>query len=76
MNLHVSIVLVCLCGVAYRLLVKINVRAVHANFSCSCLQTHEVIKNIREELQNTRVLLTCLKLELSYTIGKVIATGT
>ena len=33
----------------------INVCAVHANFLCRCLQTCETFKNIRQELQNTRV---------------------
>ena len=35
-----------------------NVRAPHANFLCSCVQTREILKNTRVELQNTRVLPT------------------
>ena len=31
------------------------VRVWHANFSCSSLQTHKILKNTREELRNTRV---------------------
>ena len=54
---------VCLCGAAYMLLVaitKINVRALHVNFTCSCVQTHEFLKNTRVELHNTHVLPTCM----------------
>ena len=60
MNLHISIVLVYLCGAAYMLLMmstKINMRALHVKFSCSCLQTHKIL-NTQEKLQNIRKLLT------------------
>ena len=42
------IALACLCGAAYTLLVtstKINMRALHASFLCSCLQTRKILKN-------------------------------
>ena len=35
---------------------KDNVRTLHTNFLCSCVQTHEFLKNTRVELQNTLVL--------------------
>ena len=37
-----------------------NVRAPQANFSCSCVQTREFLKNTRVELQITRMLPTCV----------------
>ena len=58
---HVSFVLVRLFGAAYTLLMAIttiNMCVPHANFSCSCVQTREILKNTRAQLQNTRVLPT------------------
>ena len=40
-----------------RVSTKINVHALHVNFSHSCLQTCDILKNTREE---SRVLLTCM----------------
>ena len=39
---------------------KDNVRVLHTKFSCSCVQTHEFLKNTRVELQKTSVLPTCV----------------
>ena len=36
----------------------INVHAVHANLLYRCLQTREIFKNTRQELQNARVRFT------------------
>ena len=36
-------------------IIAINVQAALVNLSCKCLQTHEIFKNNRQELRNTRV---------------------
>ena len=33
----------------------INVCSLHVKFLCKCLQTCEILKNTRQEIQNTRV---------------------
>ena len=35
-----------------------NVHVLNTKFSCSCVQTHEFLKNTRVELQNARMLPT------------------
>ena len=37
-----------------------NVRVLHVKFSCSCVQTRKFFKNTRVDLQNTRMLPTCM----------------
>ena len=43
-NVRMSIALECLCGGVA--ITVFNMHAVHANFSCKCLQTCEIFKNI------------------------------